>query len=78
MITWYGPSDEQLTLGTTDDAKYRLLATGDLLIRNVTFEDMGKYRCDAQNTHGTDSVDKIFFYPTEPAKVILSSIYNSG
>lgn len=72
VITWYGPSDEQLVLGAAAagaDAKYRLLGSGDLLIRNVTFEDMGKYRCEAQNQHGSDSADKMFLYPTEPAKV---------
>ena len=57
---------------TSLPSKYAVLPSGDLLIRNATFEDMGKYTCTASNTHGTDTVDKIFFYPTEPVSPLLN------
>ena len=61
-IKWYD-SNDQLILN--DNHKYLVMANGDLLIRNVTFDDMGKYRCEARNSHGVDSIDKVFFYSTK-------------
>lgn len=43
--------------------KYEILPSGDLLIRNVTFDDMNVYKCFVQNEFGSDSVEQIFFYP---------------
>ena len=65
-ITWMNGNNDLIV---PDHLKYRILRSGDLLIQNVTFEDMGKYKCVASNSLGTDSVDKIFFYPTEPLRV---------
>lgn len=62
VVTWYDSNDQQVVA----DQKHRVLGTGDLLIRNITFDHMGKYRCVARNVHGTDSVDKVFFYPAKP------------
>ncbi|KAH9395592.1 Neural ectodermal development factor [Tyrophagus putrescentiae] len=59
-------SSSDSNVDTSLPSKYAVFPSGDLLIRNATFEDMGKYTCTASNTHGTDTVDKIFFYPTEP------------
>lgn len=41
---------------------YRVLPSGDLLISDIKWEDMGAYRCLAQNFVGTDSAET-FIYP---------------
>lgn len=46
-----------------NDNKYEILPSGDLLIRNVTFDDMNVYKCFVQNEFGSDTVEQIFFYP---------------
>ena len=65
-------SSSSSDVDTSLPSKYAVLPSGDLLIRNATFEDMGKYTCTASNMHGTDTVDKIFFYPTEPVSSLSS------
>lgn len=42
--------------------RYRLLPSGDLLISDIKWEDMGAYRCIARNFVGKDSADT-FIYP---------------
>jgi hypothetical protein len=62
-ITWYDKQGQEIT---TNDNQYTLLDNGDLLIRGVSWENnMGSYRCGANNGHGRDEVS-IFLYPTFP------------
>lgn len=63
VVTWFDTNNEPIV---PDLRKYEILKSGDLRIRNVTFDDMGKYKCMAENRYGRDMVDKIFFYPTDP------------
>lgn len=64
-ILWFqGDHTEPIKTEESETSRYQILPTGDLLIRNSTFDDMNVYRCMAQNEFGSDSVDQIFFYPT--------------
>ncbi|VDM41440.1 unnamed protein product [Toxocara canis] len=65
-ISWY---DEENNL-LKHNGKYEVLASGDLLIHNAQWADMGDYSCVASNKYGEDRVST-FFYPTEPEKVIV-------
>lgn len=73
-VRWTGPwsSDEeqaQLELSEHylggrdhDSEKYHVLPTGDLLVRDLSWDDMGSYTCTVSNEHGSDSVST-FLYP---------------
>ncbi|XP_076308821.1 neural/ectodermal development factor IMP-L2-like [Tachypleus tridentatus] len=47
-----------------DDKKYMVLDNGDLLIRNIRWEDVGIYTCTAQNDLGSD-MTLTFLYPVK-------------
>ncbi|CAG2121939.1 unnamed protein product, partial [Medioppia subpectinata] len=59
--SWLGPEDNTLT----NSAKYKVLENGDLIIRDLTWDDMGNYMCVAENSHGSDRTS-LFLYPTLP------------
>ncbi|XP_054086142.1 neural/ectodermal development factor IMP-L2 isoform X1 [Zeugodacus cucurbitae] len=42
--------------------RFKILPSGDLLLSNIKWEDMGAYRCIARNAMGKDSADT-FVYP---------------
>ncbi|CAG2118770.1 unnamed protein product, partial [Medioppia subpectinata] len=42
-MSWLGPEDNTLT----NSAKYKVLENGDLIIRDLTWDDMGNYMCVA-------------------------------
>jgi len=46
--------------------KHRLTATGDLVVEEVSFADMGTYTCSLKNLMGSDSAST-FLYPLAPS-----------
>ncbi|RVE49950.1 hypothetical protein evm_005418 [Chilo suppressalis] len=44
--------------------RMKVLPSGDLLITNLRWEDMGNYTCSVKNAYGKDTVDT-FVYPTK-------------
>jgi hypothetical protein len=59
-ITWRDSEGGEIRSGET----YTILPNGDLLMKDVNFELMDVYTCEATNEHGTDTATA-FFYPTE-------------
>ncbi|EFO99525.1 hypothetical protein CRE_22356 [Caenorhabditis remanei] len=53
--------DKEITADTED---YFIQGNGDLLIKNIAWEDMGTYTCVAANQYGEDKVET-FLYPTK-------------
>ncbi|EFO21856.2 immunoglobulin I-set domain-containing protein [Loa loa] len=60
-ITWYNEENCKLD----DVKKYKILSSGDLIIYDTQWEDLGVYICIASNEYGQDRI-MAFFYPTEP------------
>uniref|UniRef100_A0A915Q6U4 Ig-like domain-containing protein n=1 Tax=Setaria digitata TaxID=48799 RepID=A0A915Q6U4_9BILA len=64
-ITWYNEENSELS----DVKKYKvnelILQSGDLIIYDTKWEDLGVYTCIASNEYGHDRI-VAFFYPTEP------------
>ncbi|CAI5455662.1 unnamed protein product [Caenorhabditis angaria] len=58
-VAWYNDERELLN----NKLNHEVLANGDLLIKNVKWENMGVYTCVASNENGEDRVE-VFFYPT--------------
>ncbi|PIC21503.1 hypothetical protein B9Z55_026311 [Caenorhabditis nigoni] len=48
----------------SDGDRYVVEPNGDLLIKNIAWEDMGSYICTVSNAHGEDKVET-FLYPTK-------------
>ncbi|XP_037293212.1 neural/ectodermal development factor IMP-L2-like [Manduca sexta] len=59
---WQDPNDEVIY---GDSGRIRVLPSGDLLITNLRWSDMGTYTCTAKNMYGKESV-YTFLYPTKP------------
>jgi len=57
--SWVGPDENTIV----NSEKYKILESGDLLIRDLSWDDMGNYVCVAENQHGSDRTT-IFLYPT--------------
>ncbi|XP_034484131.1 neural/ectodermal development factor IMP-L2 [Drosophila innubila] len=57
-ITWRNNEDKEIV----QSERFRVLPSGDLLISNLKWEDMGNYKCIAHNAVGRDSADT-FVYP---------------
>ncbi len=58
VTRWRGPLEQELQTGD----KYKILGNGDLLIRGLTFDDMGMYKCEVTNANGAD-MKETFVYP---------------
>lgn len=58
-VGWVGPEDNTIT----NSEKYKILENGDLIIRDLSWDDMGNYMCVAQNRLGSDRIS-LFLYPT--------------
>lgn len=58
---WIGPNEKPVIEGK----KYKILANGDLLIKDLTFEDMGMFQCIVKNKYGHDMAET-FVYPLAP------------
>lgn len=63
QIKWINSDGRELTPFTVD-GKYDILSNGDLLIRKVTWDDMGSYYCVAENQYGQDKIES-FLYPSQ-------------
>ncbi|XP_022251411.1 zwei Ig domain protein zig-2-like [Limulus polyphemus] len=60
-VTWSrGEENAQLENGE----KYMILNNGDLIIRDISWEDMGIYTCNARNAFGSDTA-LAFLYPVK-------------
>lgn len=59
-VSWTLPNDKLVSHLHKD--KFEVLETGDLLIKDLRWEDMGSYVCTASNELGSDSVST-FVYP---------------
>lgn len=59
-VTWFTPRGKKIEHPTN---KYELLSNGDLLIRNISWNDKGSYTCSAANDNGIDEITT-FLYPT--------------
>lgn len=59
-ISWTLPDDKVVGLEHKD--KYEILETGDLLIKDLRWADMGSYVCTVADELGSDSVSA-FVYP---------------
>ncbi|KAH8379179.1 hypothetical protein KR009_003401, partial [Drosophila setifemur] len=57
-ITWFNNENQKVMQGH----RYKVLPTGDLLIADIKWEDMGNYKCLARNSEGHDTADT-FVYP---------------
>jgi len=63
-ITWYDTRGEPIR---GDNEQYRIAKNGDLIIRDISFVDMGFYECEASNGYGIDSAET-FLYPVARTK----------
>ncbi len=62
---WVGPDDEAIEdakVVVTGGKKYEQLSNGDLIIRNLSFSDMGMFKCIVRNDFGED-MKETFVYP---------------
>ncbi|KAI1306069.1 Neural/ectodermal development factor IMP-L2 [Halotydeus destructor] len=62
-IAWLGPDESPVE----SSDKYDVLEDGDLLIKDLSWSDMGGYTCIASNVNGADR-SMTFLYPTAPEK----------
>ncbi|XP_052100611.1 zwei Ig domain protein zig-4-like [Mytilus californianus] len=60
MVSWVTPKGKEISHPTE---KYEVLSNGDLLIRNISWKDMGSYTCSCANDAGVDEIST-FLYPT--------------
>uniref|UniRef100_A0A1A9UG40 Ig-like domain-containing protein n=3 Tax=Glossina TaxID=44049 RepID=A0A1A9UG40_GLOAU len=59
-VTWLNDEGNRIE----QSHRIKLLPSGDLLITNIKWEDMGAYKCVARNGMGKDSND-VFLYPVQ-------------
>lgn len=60
-VKWLGPDELPLSL---ESSRHEILPDGDLLIKDIVWEDMGSYTCIAENSYGQDK-EVAFLYPTK-------------
>lgn len=58
VVTWYNENG----LKVAQMPRYKFLPSGSLLITNLKWEDMGSYKCVAENDLGSDEAE-VFLYP---------------
>ena len=63
--TWLGPDEEPLPVNSD---KYQILPDGSLIIKTLTFDDMGVYQCVVKNSYGHDMAET-FVYPVAVSNV---------
>lgn len=61
LLSWTLPDDRLISEDQRD--KYEILETGDLLIKDLRWSDMGSYVCTVSDDQGSDSIST-FVYPT--------------
>eukprot|EP00095_Tigriopus_kingsejongensis_P011680 maker-scaffold59_size442576-snap-gene-3.31 protein:Tk11680 transcript:maker-scaffold59_size442576-snap-gene-3.31-mRNA-1 annotation:"neural ectodermal development factor imp-l2" len=57
--TWYGPMDEKVEL---ESGKFKVMENGDLIIHDLSFSEMGMFKCIVRNQNGED-MKETFVYP---------------
>uniref|UniRef100_A0AAG5CUU0 Ig-like domain-containing protein n=1 Tax=Anopheles atroparvus TaxID=41427 RepID=A0AAG5CUU0_ANOAO len=62
-ITWL--NEEGNVVGSMQDARFRTLPTGELIITGLRWADMGTYTCVAKNVISKDELET-FIYPIRP------------
>lgn len=67
MVTVW-TNDRGEVLGARGE-RHAVTGEGDLVVRDVSFQDMGTYTCTLSNASGSDSV-KTFLYPLSPGIVL--------
>ena len=65
---WLGPDDESLPVNSD---KYQILPDGSLIIKTLTFDDMGVYQCMVKNSYGHDMAET-FVYPVAVSTQVCS------
>lgn len=65
LVSWTLPDDKQVSMDQKD--KYEILETGDLIIKDLNWADMGNYVCTVSDDQGSDSVSS-FVYPASVRK----------
>ena len=65
IVTWLTPNEKQVIPDLKD--KFEILETGDLLIKDLRWSDMGNYICTVSNDQSSDSITT-FLYPAAPIK----------
>jgi hypothetical protein len=58
-IYWIGPNGQPVDI---KGKKYQMTEQGDLIVRNLSFEDMGNFQCLVKNINGSDMIET-FVYP---------------
>jgi hypothetical protein len=58
-IYWIGPNGQPVD---TKSEKYQMTEQGDLIVRNLSFQDMGNFQCLVKNVNGSDMIET-FVYP---------------
>lgn len=66
-VIWLNSMKEVLDEATDD--RYVITSNGDLMIRNIEWNDMGAYTCVASNKHGEDNITT-FLYPMVSSIII--------
>ncbi|XP_071449932.1 neural/ectodermal development factor IMP-L2 [Hetaerina americana] len=61
-ISWLDTTGKIIPSGDSTNSRYKVLATGELFIRELVWEDMGGYTCLVQNSIGKAS-ETTFLYP---------------
>lgn len=62
-ITW--KNEEGNAVGSMQDPRFRTLSTGELIINDLRWADMGSYTCVAKNAISKDEAET-FLYPIRP------------
>ncbi|KAH8304995.1 hypothetical protein KR059_001096, partial [Drosophila kikkawai] len=57
-VTWFNNENKEIVAGH----RFKVLSTGQLMIADIKWEDMGNYKCVARNAVGFDTADT-FVYP---------------
>lgn len=72
-VTWLNDEGNRIE----QSHRIKLLPSGDLLITNIKWEDMGAYKCVARNGMGKDSND-VFLYPVQVRTFFLKTRRNQS
>ena len=57
---WIGPTEQEIT--PNENGRYKIMDNGDLLITDLSFDDMGIFKCVVNNEYGEDRAET-FVYP---------------
>ncbi|RWS12221.1 neural/ectodermal development factor IMP-L2-like protein, partial [Dinothrombium tinctorium] len=60
IVSWSGPNEDTTIMNSE---KYQILENGDLVVNDLSWDDMGSYTCHVRNQHDSDKIST-FLYPT--------------